>query len=216
MVSPIRVGILEDHPLMREVVASALELAGMQVVVSEADAPRFLAAVASEAVDVVLVDLALADSGALAGVEVLRHLAAFHPHVRTLVLSGCLTPSVREECLVAGALAFLPKNRTLGSDLVPAVVAAAHGQGAEGAPAVRAPAPGGVSETLARVTQREREVLSLVSGGADNLKISALLGITERTAKAHVASLYRKLEQENRVELALEARRLGVLPPQRP
>ena len=62
------------------------------------------------------------------------------------------------------------------------------------------------------LSARERQVLTYLSAGADNLKISICLKISERTVKAHVSSLYRKLGQENRTQLALLARQLGVRP----
>ncbi|HVG60038.1 MAG TPA: helix-turn-helix transcriptional regulator, partial [Hyalangium sp.] len=66
---------------------------------------------------------------------------------------------------------------------------------------------------LNSLTQREREVLAYVAGGADNLKIAAHLQIAERTVKSHVTQLYRKLGAENRTQLALRACHLGVRPP---
>ncbi len=68
------------------------------------------------------------------------------------------------------------------------------------------------SPALARLSEREREVLTYVAAGADNLKIAAHLGIRERTVKAHVSALFRKLDCENRTQLALLARELGVAP----
>ena len=64
-----------------------------------------------------------------------------------------------------------------------------------------------------RLTHREREVLELVAGGADNLQISARLGITERTVKAHVSNLYRKMGVQNRVEMAMIAYQSGFARP---
>jgi DNA-binding CsgD family transcriptional regulator len=63
------------------------------------------------------------------------------------------------------------------------------------------------TRSAAALSPRELEVLRHISAGTDNLKIAAVLGITERTVKAHVHSLYRKLQVENRVEMALEASR---------
>jgi DNA-binding NarL/FixJ family response regulator len=65
---------------------------------------------------------------------------------------------------------------------------------------------------LARLTGRERQVLRFVVAGADNLKIAAHLAIRERTVKAHISNLFRKLDCENRVQLAMKANRLGVQP----
>lgn len=55
-------------------------------------------------------------------------------------------------------------------------------------------------------------MLACVAGGADNLKIAAMLNITERTVRAHVSALYPKLERDNRTELARMARDLGMKP----
>ena len=68
-------------------------------------------------------------------------------------------------------------------------------------------------EQLRPLSARERQVLSWVSAGADNGDIAQSLQITERTVKAHVSSLYRKLRQDNRTQLALLARQLGIRPP---
>ena len=63
---------------------------------------------------------------------------------------------------------------------------------------------------LHRLTAREREVLGFIASGADNLKIAVCLGITERTVKAHITSIYRKLDVENRTQMAMLACQLGV------
>jgi two-component system nitrate/nitrite response regulator NarL len=60
------------------------------------------------------------------------------------------------------------------------------------------------------VTDREREVLDILSSGADNLKMAAVLGVSERTIKAHITHLFKKLGTENRTELALLAYRAGL------
>ncbi|MFN7131937.1 MAG: response regulator transcription factor, partial [Myxococcales bacterium] len=65
-----------------------------------------------------------------------------------------------------------------------------------------------------RLTPREREVLGFVGAGVDNAEIAVLLGISERTVKAHIAALYQKLGAANRVLLAIKARELGIKPPQ--
>lgn len=65
---------------------------------------------------------------------------------------------------------------------------------------------------LDKLTVREVQVLRHVGAGYDNLKIAAHLSITERTVRADVSALYRKLGSENRTQLALLARQLGVRP----
>lgn len=68
------------------------------------------------------------------------------------------------------------------------------------------------AKPTARLSNRERQVLTYVSAGADNLKIASCLGISERTVRAHVSNLYRKLVAENRTHLALIGRELGLRP----
>ena len=70
----------------------------------------------------------------------------------------------------------------------------------------------GPAPLLARLSLRERQVLSLIGAGADNLKIAAQLDISERTVKAHVTGLYRKTQVENRTQLAILAREVGLRP----
>lgn len=81
-------------------------------------------------------------------------------------------------------------------------------------PAEQEPAqsPAAAAGELDTLTAREVEVLGHLGTGMDNGRIAELLSIRERTVKAHVSSLYRKLGQENRTELALLARRLGARP----
>jgi two-component system, NarL family, nitrate/nitrite response regulator NarL len=148
------------------------------------------------------------------GLDAVRELARTRPDVRQLVLSGEWDPRTVSECYAAGASAFLCKLE-VGRDTVLAAVRAL-GRGEQRLPdslaelrriddQVRAHA-----SPLAHLTPRERDVLRHVAQGMDNLKVAAHLGITERTVKAHVCSLYRKLGVENRAEMALKGRDLGL------
>lgn len=68
-------------------------------------------------------------------------------------------------------------------------------------------------EALARLTRRQRDVMSWLAVGADNLKIAAELGVTERSIKFHVSALLERCSVENRTELALLSWRAGFRPP---
>jgi DNA-binding NarL/FixJ family response regulator len=217
-----RVVLLEDHAIMRESLASTLESAGVPVVGQFSDGRAFLEGVQRLAPDVVLVDLVLERHGAIPtmdGLSVLKALRATCPAVRVVVLSGMYTRAVVEEVFRAGASAFLHKLDASRSQVVETVQAVARGE----CP-VQAEAPPGMTqgsgeraatldELRGQLTLRERQVLGHIATGADNLKIAALLDITERTVRAHVSSLYRKLQCENRAELALLARDMGVYAP---
>ena len=211
---------------MRDTLAEVLESSGLRVVVSSGDPDAFLQRLAAVQPTVAIVDLMLesADgSPRVHGLGVLREVHQWHPDIHTVVLSASREPRIVEKCLAEGACGFLHKVSADVESVVRAVRSAARGErmapfdffDSSSQPAERGSDLNTVDprNLLATVTSREREVLAYVASGADNLKIATHLQITERTVKAHVSSLYRKLGPENRAQLALLARQLGVRPP---
>ncbi|WAS87606.1 response regulator transcription factor [Corallococcus sp. NCRR] len=217
----IRVALLEDQQVFRESLVALLEGAGMKVVARCAETGAFLSNVRAAAPDVAVVDLRLEHvgrEGSEDGLRALKYLHDFHPQVRALVLSGHQAPDVVERCFQAGASGYLCKLNVGIDDVVRAVGRVARGERLLPVDMLQASAmhlddlqmP---ASALSRLTLREREVLGYVAAGADNLKIAAHLGITERTVKAHLTSIYRKLGPENRAQLAVMACELGVTRP---
>ncbi len=211
-----RIAILEDHALLRSSLAAILSEAGFTVVCNCAEPEEFLRGVANEHPAVAIIDLGLhGKSGECPdeGLATLRELRRRDPLVSALVFSGCTLPSIVEECFREGAAGYLEKLTSSSTDVIEAVSALLEGRQIPAAKAItpspsRSEGPG----PLARLSAREREVLEFVSSGLDNLKIAALLGIAERTVKAHVSALYRKLEAENRTQLALTGLKGGITP----
>lgn len=147
---------------------------------------------------VALVDLFLGDES---GADVCERLREASPPTRVLLLSGAgrISPSAAR---AAGASGFVSKDWQ-ASDVARAVLAVARGLTVfEPAPAGEAPA--------ARLTEREREVLGLVAGGATNREIAERLFLSPHTVKEHTSSLYRKLGVRNRAEAVQRAQRLGL------
>jgi DNA-binding NarL/FixJ family response regulator len=216
--SGIRVALIDDHALMRDALVGLLVSEGIQVVAAVETPEELLEKLASQEVDVVLVDLMLEDGQAgrerLAGLEVLRKLRELHPNIRSLIVSALDEEELPEECRRVGASGYLCKHSVSPDDVLAAVMGAYRGETVT--PVTHLPtepgATGSGESTLNRLTPREREILVQVSSGAGNLAIAQKLGLSERTVKAHVSSIYRKLGVENRTELALAARRLGVRP----
>ena len=217
----IRVGILEDHQIFRESLVMLFQGAGMEVVAHSRDVEGFLDQILLNAPDVVLVDLRLEGSDSKEvgnGLRLVEALRERHPRTQALVLSAYQERPLMERCLRAGAVGYLCKLEVGCAGLVAAVEQVARGEriiprellGPLGAPTADHGAP------MEQLTHREREVLDLVADGSDNLQISVRLGITERTVKARVSNLYRKLGAGNRVEMAVMARRSGVLLPPTP
>ena len=217
---PIRVAILEDEPIFRDTLVALLQAEDLQVVATAEETEEFLLRVAAARPDVAIVDLRLERPGAGvvgSGLEALRGLSRSHPDVRLLVLSGEWDPHIVSECYVAGASAFLCKLEAGRDAVLSAVRALGHGEQRppDDLSTLRqrdAEARAQLSP-LTELSPRERDVLRYVALGMDNLKVAAHLGIAERTVKAHVGSLYRKLGVENRAEMALRGRELGLRPP---
>jgi two-component system, NarL family, nitrate/nitrite response regulator NarL len=214
----IRVALLEDQQIFRETLVSLLEGAGMRVVARCAETGSFLSNLRAAAPDVAVVDLRLEQVGRQGvenGMDALKYLHDFHPKVRALVLSGHQEPEVVERCFQAGAAGYLCKLTVGIDDVVRAVTRVAQGErllpvDMLNANALHLEDMDVPASALSKLTLREREVLGYVAAGADNLKIAAHLGITERTVKAHLTSIYRKLGPENRAQLAVLACELGV------
>jgi DNA-binding NarL/FixJ family response regulator len=215
--NPIRVGILEDQQIFLESLLAVFEKFGIEVVARSSSVEDFLSQMRQSQPDVALVDLRLEhpDSQEVSsGFRAVELLHDFYPQVRPLVLSANRDPIEVERCLRAGAMGYLCKQNASCAALVEAVERVARGERL--VPPELFPSPG-VGEqansargALSRLTLREREVLGYIASGADNLKIAVCLGITERTVKAHITSIYRKLDVENRTQMAMLACQLGV------
>lgn len=213
----IRVGLLEDQQVFRESLEAVLASAGHEVVARGGDVEGFMAAVHENPPDVVVADLRLEDplrGEVMDGLRVVQLLHDFYPGVRSLVLSGSRDTELMHRCFQAGAAGYLQKQNVGCATVLEAVERVARGEHLvppEAAVAL-SPEPTGPSlpSGLERLTAREREVLGYIASGADNLKIAAHLGITERTVKAHITSIYRKLGPENRTQMAVLACQLGI------
>ncbi|HEX8703664.1 MAG TPA: response regulator transcription factor [Myxococcaceae bacterium] len=212
----IRVGILEDQQVFLESMATVLESAGMEVVARSSSVDEFLARTQQRPPDVALVDLRLERSGsqeADSGFRAVELLHDYHPNVRALVLSANRDSDTVERCFRAGAAGYLCKMNVSCAAVVEAVGRVARGERLVPPELFPGPAPrveGSPMGALNRLTPREREVLGYIASGADNLKIAACLNITERTVKAHITSIYRKLDVENRTQMAMLACKLGL------
>ncbi len=211
----VRLSILEPQELLLDCLARLLQSAGMTVLSQHLDSPGFLASLDPEACDVALIS---ADLGDADGLTILEEAHQLQPAIRLLVLSATLDPDLMERAFRAGAAGYVDKSRARFEAVIDAVNAVAQGNNIFPVEAVesllRAPSRrNAASEQLSTLSEREREILAYLSVGADNVEIATTLKISERTVKAHVSSLYRKLGRDNRTQLALLARQSGIRPP---
>ncbi|HKN97531.1 MAG TPA: response regulator transcription factor [Pseudonocardiaceae bacterium] len=202
----IRVLITDDHAIVRAGLAQLLNTTDDLVLVGEATDGTTAIQLAEELKpDVVLMDLSMPGTD---GVQATARIVALNPDVHVLVLTSFSDQARILDALEAGAEGYLLKHsepeRILagirdvvsgGSPLDPkaARVLLTHRRTAE--------------EPGVHLTGREREVLRMVGDGHPNKTIARRLGITERTVKAHLTSVYQRLGVADRTQAALWAQR---------
>lgn len=196
---PIRVLIVDDHPMMRKGLRSFLEITqGLQCVGEASSGEEAIALSPQLLPEVVIMDLMMPGMG---GVAAIRALRAQHPELRVIALTSFAEPRLVQDAVNAGAIGYLLKNVT-AADLAEAVRAAAAGRPVMGPEAVQAlvqmvadPQPIGSD-----LTDRERDVLALLAKGLTNHEIAQRMEISEATVRFHVGNILSKLEVGNRTE----------------
>jgi DNA-binding NarL/FixJ family response regulator len=199
----IRVVVVDDHAVVRDGIRQLLESAGdIDVVATAADGTEALEAVANAKPDVVLMDLSMPGIG---GVEATRMLIVEDPDLRVVVLTTFADQRRILDALSAGASGYLLKDA--GPDEVIGAVRTVMAGGAPLDPkAARAVLDARQAARPAReLSEREREVLTLLSTGLANKQIARRLGISERTVKAHLTSIFQQLGVTDRTQAALWA-----------
>ena len=212
MTHPVRVAVVDDHPLFRlGMVALLNSLEGITVVAQAASAADALSVV-DAGVDVVIMDLHL---GADSGVEVTRALVRRHPDLRVLVVTMLEDDESVVASVRAGARGYLLKGATPG-EVERAVRAVANGEVILG-PQVAARAMTYLSGArtagavpFPELTDREREVLDLVARGYDNTTISRRLVLSPKTVRNVVANVLTKLGLPDRSAAVVRAREAGL------
>ena len=201
----IRLMLVDDHPVMRAGLANLLSgEPGFSVVAQASEARSALAGWREHRPDILLLDISLPG---LDGIEVLRQIKAEAPQAHVLMLTSSEAKEDVRQSMAAGAAGYVTKN------VDPDVLFAAIRGVFEGPSLIeqggRVRSDGDESgETL---SQREQEVLNLVRQGFSNGEIGNLLGISRRTARAHVSAILRKLGASARTEAVTRGFEKGIL-----
>lgn len=203
----IRVLIADDHAIVRTGLAQLLRTTDDLMLVGEAaDGTAAVELVAELGPDVVLMDLSMPD---MDGVEATAGIVARNPDVHVLVLTSFADQTGILRALEAGADGYLLKHSE-PEDILVGIREVVRGGSPLDPKAARVlltrhrgSGPG------TRLTEREREVLQMVGEGHPNKTIARRLGITERTVKAHLTSVYQRIGVTDRTQAALWARRQG-------
>lgn len=204
-----RILIVDDHPLYREGLVSALRarMADVDVVGADSAEEGLRMLEDGPEADLVLLDLRLPGMDGFAALPVYGER---FPMVPRVLVSGSEEPGHVKRAFELGASGFIPKSLPVAevSDAIRKVLGG--GVFVPGAEilAAKQPAPAVASENL---TLRQIEVLRLLGEGYTNKEIARELEITERTAKAHVRAIFVALGAENRTQAVVNAQRLGHL-----
>jgi DNA-binding NarL/FixJ family response regulator len=209
----LRVVVAEDDALLREGIASLLRDAGHKVVGRAGNADDLLLKVRSYLPDVAIVDVRMppryADDGLIAAAEIRR----LHPSVSVLVLSQHLEPTYMLELVGddASGVGYLLKDRVRDvAEFVDAVERVAAGGTAFDPGVVSSLVKGQRGTRLDELSERERNVLSLIAEGRSNRAIAKQLFLSPRAIERHVQAIFQKLqlpdsEDDNRRVLAVLA-----------
>jgi DNA-binding NarL/FixJ family response regulator len=204
----IRVAAVDDHTVvlrgLEQLLATApdIEVAGTARSGEEA-----VALVAERHPDVVLLDLSMAG---MDGIEATRRILATWPEVRVVILTSFSDQGRILEALDAGAIGYLLKDAEPG-ELLSGIRAAARGEAPLAPRVARAVIADRRKQPSGALSDREREVLLLAASGLVNKQIARRLGIAEKTVKAHLTSVFRRIGVSDRTQAAVWAERHGLL-----
>ena len=204
----IRLVIADDHPVVRGGLAQLVSgFDDVELVGQAADGAEAVALCAERSPDVVLMDL---EMPVLDGIEATRRIRAESPGVAVVVLTSFSDRERILRALDAGAAGYLLKDAD-PAELARAVRAAARGDAPLDPKAARAllsaRTEGSPGDAL---SEREREVLLMVAEGLPNKLIARRLEISEKTVKAHLTSVFRRIGVTDRTQAALWAERNGL------
>ena len=215
----MRIVFADDHNLIRESVSALLKNISGEVEVLEAS--NFDEAVDKASLeplpDLIILDLFMPGMNHLNGLEAMGRR---FPGIPIVILTGAVDLNDAYTALERGAAGYIPKTigcRAMlnalrlvlsGEKFLPSMLVAE----AERVEAAGAESPGGghSSTPLDKLTRREREVLSLLTGGHPNKEIARRLGLREITVKVHLKGVYRKLGVANRTQAVRTVFELGL------
>jgi DNA-binding NarL/FixJ family response regulator len=213
-VTAIRVVIADDHPMYRYGLNAVLATQpGIDVVGEAADGQQLLSVVRDTRPDVVITDLTMPQ---LSGSQAAARLLAAQPDLAILILTMHQDDESLFAAMRAGARGYLLKGAD-SAEVAAAIQAVARGEAIYG--------PGiaqriidffsgrhepFTARAFPELTDRERDILELLARGSANREIASRLGITEKTVRNHLSSVFLKLQVNDRTAAALKARNAGL------
>lgn len=216
----MRILVVDDHALVRRGMNYVVKegFPDAEVIEAESSAAALEVLHGGTEIDLALVDVRMPD---LDGLELLRAVKAEWPGIPVIMLSTYENAPYVKRALADGAAGYLLKDAT-PEDLSQAIKVALSGSGNVLSPRViqnlfEDQESGGGSGSNGRrseysLTQREHDILALLSEGRSNREIAGALFLSEKTVKAHLAAIFRKLGVTNRTQAAMMAVQMGLNP----
>lgn len=213
MADKIKILIADDHPVVREGLNSMISNeADFQVIGEAVDGLEAVKKARELKPDVVLMDLRMPE---LDGVEAIRRINAEHPNIKFIILTTYSDDEFIFRGIEVGARAYLLKDAPR-EELFKAIRAVHAGESLI-QPVVATKVLDRFAElsrhaqTVEILTERELDVLKLIAKGASNKEIAAELNISNSTVKTHIASIFQKLNTNDRTEAVTEAMKKGII-----
>ena len=217
----VRVLIVDDHGIMRAGLRMLLESqSGIMVVGEASSCADALALATCTQPDVIVLDLDLGGENAIESIPTFLRTA---PETRILVLTGLRDPEVHRQAIRHGALGLVFKEKAVET-LLQAITKVRAGEvwleptmiaqvlGDLTRPQL-SPQTSSEATKIARLTEREREVITLIGEGLRNKHIAERLYISEATVRHHLTAIFAKLDISDRFELAIYAYQHGLAKP---
>src|SRR5215469_4664098 len=211
---PIRVLIADDHPLVREGVRALLvSVSDMAIVGEAANGEEAIARAAELQPNVILMDLHMPG---INGIEATRQVLQVNPHIVILVLTMLEDDDSVFAAMRAGARGYLLKGADQ-AEVLRAITAVTHGEAIFSPPIAQRLMqyfanmhPALPPHAFPDLTEREREILSLIAVGRTNAEIAEEFVISSKTVSNHVSNIFSKLQVVDRAQAALRARQAGL------
>jgi DNA-binding NarL/FixJ family response regulator len=193
--------LAEDHPIYLDALTSTInEAIPAAQVFKASDYLRLFELLEEhcEQLDMLLMDLSMPGSSGLSGLHFIRSRFKELPIV---VLSGHDDLAMRQQCLSAGASAFLSKSADY-RDVIKLINQLLHGDYQFQPPTTKPSEVNSAQKRIARLTPGQYKVFQLLAEGYSNKHIANTLGVAEKTVKVHVSAILEKLEVDNRTQAA--------------
>ena len=214
MTEPIRVLLVDDHPLVRSGLRALLAPEpAIRVVGEAADGAEAVSQALDLEPDVILMDLHMA---AMNGIEATRRIVLAQPRIGIIALTMLEDDDTVFAAMRAGARGYLLKGAD-EAEVLRAIHAVAHGE-AIFSPAIAGrliqffadvrPVP--PAHLFPELTEREREILGMIAHGKSNPEIAEELTLSPKTVSNHVSNIFAKLQVVDRAQAVLRAQRAGI------